>query len=109
MNLYLIQSVGDPQYVEANDYAEAIRIWQEWASCEWGMDDASQPESVALVHEYPVLRAKAQALAPELLAACESVADWLASFSVPATATNAERLAELDKLERVIAKAKGGA
>lgn len=58
MNLYLIHYDSQPFYVEAPDFAAAIEFWHAHVKELWGDDyeGDEQPESVALVHEEPVVR-----------------------------------------------------
>lgn len=58
MNLYLVQYGGEPDYVEAQTFREAIIIWQRHMELEedddWDKD--TEPQSVALVHDKAVWR-----------------------------------------------------
>ena len=57
MNLYLVQFDGEPFYVEAQDFPGAIEAWQKHVAVAWGRDYApEQPDSVALIHDAPVIR-----------------------------------------------------
>lgn len=58
MNLYLVQYESTSWYVEAPDFASAIQAWADQVRIEWGNDyqPTDQPESVACVHDEPVVR-----------------------------------------------------
>ncbi len=57
-NLYLVLFDGTHYYVEAKDFPTAIEAWKKHVMIEWGesYDGTEQPESVALVHDEPVIR-----------------------------------------------------
>ena len=58
MNLYLIHFDGEPDYVEALDFVTAIELWRAKLIADNEPDDFHpdvQPESVALVHDAPVI------------------------------------------------------
>lgn len=56
--LYLLQFDGEHYYVEAATVADAIYAWMVHQRKEWGKDwdGTEEPDSVALVHERPVIR-----------------------------------------------------
>ncbi len=59
MNLYLIHYDGEPYYVEAPSLEEASDLWKLHVKKEW--EEAynnEEPESIALMHDYPVIRAE---------------------------------------------------
>jgi hypothetical protein len=61
MNLYRVVFDGEPDYVEAENFTEAIQLWNdnlvETNEPEHALHfRAEQPESVELVHEGAVLR-----------------------------------------------------
>ncbi len=59
MNLYLIHYDSVAFYVEASDFSTAIEVWDDHVKVLWGDDyeGDEQPESAALVHNEPVIRA----------------------------------------------------
>jgi hypothetical protein len=61
MALFLIQSEGCPQYVEAESYPEALGIYKMWAIDTWklGPDEWRDDDlrSITRIHDEPVLRA----------------------------------------------------
>jgi hypothetical protein len=60
MALYLVRFDGEPDYIEAGSFVDAIAIWRRALISEnepGDFDDTVQPESVELVHEGPVWRA----------------------------------------------------
>jgi len=61
VNLYHVQCEGEDSWVEAKDFGSAVGIWRASAIAEFGDDylDA-QPDSVARVHDGPVLRKPAE-------------------------------------------------
>ena len=58
VNLYRVQFDGEPEHVEAIDFAAAIRIWHAHLTADNPDHDMSedQPESVELIGYHPVLR-----------------------------------------------------
>ena len=58
MNLYHIQFDGQSWWIEARNFQGAIDAWTREVAKEWGedFDGTEQPESVALVHDGPVIR-----------------------------------------------------
>lgn len=58
MNLYLVQYDSQYYYVEAPGFSEAIDLWKGHVKKLWGdeYDGTEQPESVAHVHDEPVVR-----------------------------------------------------
>lgn len=58
MNLYHVQFDSQTYYVEAGSFADAIILWGRHVSVLWGddYDGTEEPESVALVHDEPVIR-----------------------------------------------------
>lgn len=58
MLLYLVQFDAQDYYVEAPDFPAAIELWKVHVAKLWGddYDGTEQPESVALVHDEPVVR-----------------------------------------------------
>ena len=61
MNLYHIQYDGQPFYVEAPSLGAAVLAWRDHVKAEWGSDydGTEEPESIALIHHQPVIRAAA--------------------------------------------------
>lgn len=60
MSLYHVQCEGEDNWVEANDFGSAVEIWRAAAIAEFGDDYVdAQPDSVARVHDGPVLRREA--------------------------------------------------
>lgn len=58
-NLYHVRYDGQDYYVEAHCFPVAIGRWKNHVKKLWGReyDGTEEPESVALVHEGPVIRA----------------------------------------------------
>lgn len=59
MKLYAVTFDGTPDYVEAENFAAAIQIWRAHliaTNAPGDFDETIEPESVALVHDAPVLR-----------------------------------------------------
>jgi hypothetical protein len=58
MNLYQVLYDGQHYYVEAESFTAAIGLWKIHVSMLWGedYDGSEQPESVALIHDDPVIR-----------------------------------------------------
>lgn len=58
MKLYLVQYDGTSWYIEAASFGDALVAWRNHVAVEWGDDyaDGDEPESVALVHDRPVVR-----------------------------------------------------
>lgn len=58
MKLYHVQFDGQSYYVEAASFGDAVKAWKLHVKVVWGddFDDADEPESVALVHDEPVIR-----------------------------------------------------
>jgi hypothetical protein len=56
--LYMITFDGQPDYIEAENYAEAVKSWHEHMQRveEGDWDSTEQPEQVVLVHDGPVIR-----------------------------------------------------
>lgn len=55
--LYLIQYDSVNYYAEAADLAKAVEAWKAHVKIAWGddYDGTEEPESIALVHEEPVI------------------------------------------------------
>lgn len=60
MNLYRVLFDGQEFYVEAESFAVAVSLWTGHVRDIWGsdFDGTEQPESVQLMHDEPVIRAK---------------------------------------------------
>ena len=58
MKLYMIQFDGQRDYVEAESYGAALKAWHAHMMIEQApdWDGTEEPESVALVHDEPVIR-----------------------------------------------------
>jgi len=56
--LYHVQFDNESYYVEAPSFALAIEAWKRHVAALWGADydGTEEPESVALVHDEPVIR-----------------------------------------------------
>lgn len=59
LKLYLLSYDHIPMYVEAGSMAEAVELWKQVKRVEWGedMQEGDEPESCALMHDEPVVRA----------------------------------------------------
>lgn len=66
MHLYHIQYDSVSYYVEAESMQRAIDAWFSHVQQEWGADFGGdeQPDSCALVHDEPVIRAPLPAVPP---------------------------------------------
>ncbi len=60
MNVYMIQFDASNRVVEAPSFADAINAWRAAMQEEWGVeyDGTEEPDSVSLVDDLPVIRAK---------------------------------------------------
>ncbi len=61
MNLYIVQFDGQPDYVEAETFVEAIALWRAKLIADndpGDFEDDVQPDSVVVVHDEPVVRAR---------------------------------------------------
>lgn len=60
MRLYRILFDAQPEFVEAADLGNAVRIWRQKKSVDWDdeYDGTEEPESIELLHDGPVLRDK---------------------------------------------------
>lgn len=58
--LYLVLFDGQERYVEAPSFAEAVLAWRAAIAVEWGADydGTEEPESVVLMSDEPVIRAR---------------------------------------------------
>lgn len=57
IKLYLIHFDGEGDYIEAQNFSEAVDIWKSGMKREQGEDwEEEEPESVALIHEKAVWR-----------------------------------------------------
>lgn len=62
MKLYRVTFDGSDDYVEAESFGDAIKIWRAHlfsSNLPGDFEDDVEPESVALVSDEPVLRASA--------------------------------------------------
>jgi hypothetical protein len=57
MKLFHIQFDGQSWYVEAETMRDAITVWATWGAHNAEYDGTEEPDSCALVHDEPVLRA----------------------------------------------------
>lgn len=58
MKLYMVQFDGQQYYIEAESFRKAIEAWRRHVAVLWEEDyeGTEEPESVALVHDDPVIR-----------------------------------------------------
>ena len=63
MSLYHVQFDHESYYVEAPTFGGAVAAWRTHVAKLWGCtyEGTEEPESVALLHEDPVIRAAAPA------------------------------------------------
>ena len=57
MKLYRIEYDGDPDYIEAESFGAAIKVWREVIVPRDDIDPEAEPESVTLISDKPVVRA----------------------------------------------------
>lgn len=66
MKLFHVQFDGQSYWVEAPNFPVAIELWKRHVAVAWGTDydGDEEPESVALVHDEPVIREGSETWAP---------------------------------------------
>jgi len=85
------------------DHYVGLRAYYVCGTSHVSMDDYARSD---LCYEAQVSRLVAER--DKLVVACNTVADWLSSFSMPPTSTIEEKQEMLGILEAVLAEVKGG-
>lgn len=90
MKLYHIQFDDQPYFVEAESLGQAVAAWRAHVAVLWGSDydGDEEPESIALVHDEPVVRARDGQVVPMQPASSEGTAPSVKQYAQAAGRTS---------------------